>query len=277
MYFKKSLTFIVSKTIRQGGVSAMDISFNPQLANGYKSKSQIARVLTESWTALHMYCPVCGCLKLAKFPNNKAVADFYCPNCQNEYEQKSKDGAFGAKIADGAYDTFMSRISSDSNPDFLMMSYSLEKMKVDSIYFVPKFFFVPEIVEKRKPLSADAQRAGWVGCNILFDKIPFQGRIPIIQKGVCIDKNIVFHQVKQAQKIQTHDITARGWLMDMLHCVNAIDNDYFTLEMAYSFEEELAIKHPNNENIRAKIRQQLQQMRDRGVISFLGNGHYQKN
>ena len=39
----------------------------------------------------------------------------------------------------------------------------------------------------------------------------------------------------------------------------------------------MALKHPNNNNIRAKIRQQLQQLRDRGIISFLGNGRYQKN
>ncbi|HIT35518.1 MAG TPA: restriction endonuclease, partial [Candidatus Faecousia intestinavium] len=44
----------------------------------------------------------------------------------------------------------------------------------------------------------------------------------------------------------------------------------------YAFEEELILKHPDNHNIRAKIRQQLQQLRNRGIILFLGNGQYQK-
>lgn len=255
----------------------MDTSLDFSLANGYRSKAQIARVLTETWTAEHMYCPVCGWPSIIKFPNNRAVADFYCPNCKNQFEQKSKNGPFGAKIADGAYTTFIQRISSNDNPDFLLMSYSREKMTVESMVFVPKFFFVPELVEKRKPLSENAHRAGWVGCNILFEKIPIQGRIPIIENQTPLDKDDVLHRVSQAQKFRTNDIATRGWLLDTLNCINSIESNVFTLEMVYQFEEELAVKHPNNHNIRAKLRQQLQQLRDRGVIAFLGNGRYRKN
>lgn len=254
----------------------METSLNAQLADGYHSKSQIARVLTESWTAMHMYCPVCGWPTISKFPNNKAVADFYCPNCKNQFEQKSKNGAFGNKIADGAYNTFLQRINSNDNPDFLLMSYSLEKMKVEDMFFVPKHFFVPEVVEKRKPLAENARRAGWVGCNILLDNIPIQGRIPIIHNGIILDKENVLNQVKWAQKFKTENVLARSWLMDILHCVNAIDSPIFTLDRMYFFEKELARKHPNNNNIRAKIRQQLQLLRDQGIIAFLGNGRYQK-
>ncbi|MCD8146714.1 MAG: restriction endonuclease [Clostridiales bacterium] len=255
----------------------MDTSLDCSLANGYKSKAQIARVLTETWTSEHMYCPLCGWPAITKFPNNRAVADFYCPNCKNQFEQKSKNGPFGAKIADGAYSTFIQRINSNDNPDFLLMSYSLEKMTVESMVFVPKFFFVPELVEKRKPLSENARRAGWVGCNILFEKIPIQGRISIIENQTPLDKDDVLHRVSQAQKIRTNDISARGWLLDTLNCVNSIESNVFTLDMVYQFEEKLAAKHPNNHNIRAKLRQQLQQLRDRGVIAFLGNGYYRKN
>ena len=254
----------------------MDTDFNQQLAKGYTSKSQIARILTETWTAQHMYCPVCGCPTLLKFPNNKAVADFYCPECKNEFEQKSKSGSFGAKIADGAYDTFIQRISSNNNPDFFFMSYSLEKMRVENLFFVPKYFFVPEIVEKRKPLTENAKRAGWVGCNILFNNIPVQGRIPIIQDGQSASKALVMKRVKQAEQIRIENITERGWLLDVLDCVNMMNSDIFSLDMIYSFESSLSVKHPKNNNIRAKIRQQLQQLRDRGEISFLGNGVYQR-
>ena len=251
----------------------METSFNVQLANGYHSKSQIARILTENWTGTHMYCPVCGWPTISKFPNNQAVADFYCPHCNNQFEQKSKNGAFGNKIADGA---FIQRISSNDNPDFFLMSYSLEKMRVEDMFFVPKYFFVPEIVEKRKPLAETAKRAGWIGCNILLDKIPAQGRIAIVKNGVALDKEHVLSQVKWSQKVKTQNMEARGWLMDILHCVNAINSTFFTIDMVYAFEEELILKHPDNHNIRAKIRQQLQQLRNRGIILFLGNGQYQK-
>lgn len=248
----------------------------PELISGYTSKSQIARVLTESWTESQMYCPVCGYPTISKFPNNRAVADFFCPNCKNEFEQKSKNGVLGAKIADGAYDTFIQRISSNNNPDFFIMSYSLDRMRVESLQYVPKFFFVPEIVEKRKPLSDNAKRKGWVGCNILFNKIPIQGRIPVIVNSVPVEKSVVLSKVAMIQQIRTDDLSARGWLLDVLTCVNSIESGTFSLNMVYGFENALGAKHPNNNNIRAKIRQQLQQLRDRGVIAFLGNGHYKK-
>ena len=44
----------------------------------------------------------------------------------------------------------------------------------------------------------------------------------------------------------------------------------------YFFENQLSIIHPNNHNIKAKIRQQLQILRDKGFIEFLGNGKYVK-
>lgn len=255
----------------------MDLSFNIRLVDGYKNKSQIARVLTENWTETHMYCPVCGSPTIMKFPNNKAVADFYCLNCKSEFEQKSKNGVFKNKIACGSYSTFLQRITSNNNPDFLIMSYSRSRMSVENLFFIPKHFFVPEVVEKRKPLSKTARRAGWIGCNILLDKIPMQGRISIVKDGTVLDKDMVLKQVQWAQKVETENMVARGWIMDILHCVNAIEPNVFTLSMVYSFEKELAHKHPDNNNIRAKIRQQLQLLRDRGIITFLGNGRYQKN
>jgi len=253
----------------------MDVLFDPEWAIGYKSQSQIARVLTETWTKNHMYCPVCGWPSVEKFPNNRAAADFYCPHCRNEYEQKSKAGAFGSTIPDGAYDTFMQRISSNNNPDFFIMQYSLVKMRVEEMYFVPKYFFVPSIVEKRKALSQNAKRAGWVGCNIHFDRIPIQGRIPIILDGVPLNKNLVMERVQRAEKIRTESLETRGWLLDVLQRVNQMD-EYFTLEQLYFFESELAKKHPDNHNVRAKIRQQLQRLRDGGEVLFLGRGQYKK-
>lgn len=254
----------------------MNTSFNASLAERYTSKSQIARVLTESWTEENMYCPVCGFSHVSKFPNNRAVADFYCRNCNSEFEQKSKNGAIGSKIADGAYATFIDRICGNHNPDFFVMSYSLSKMRIESMFFIPKHFFVPEIVEKRKPLSPTAKRAGWVGCNILLNQIPKQGCIPIIQNGLPIDKRTVVDRVNKAQRIRIEDLSARGWLLDVLQCVNAIDSVNFSLSMVYGFEAVLSGKHPDNHNVRAKIRQQLQLLRDMGLIAFEGNGTYRK-
>jgi type II restriction enzyme len=39
------------------------------------------------------------------------------------------------------------------------------------------------MIEKRKPLSSTARRAGWIGCNILLDTIPTSGKIFYIKDG----------------------------------------------------------------------------------------------
>ena len=62
----------------------------------------------------------------------------------------------------------------------------------------------------------------------------------------------------------------------MLTCINTIDSVEFSLQDVYAFEELLQKKHRNNNNVEAKIRQQLQILRDKGVIEFLERGHYRK-
>ena len=71
------------------------------------------------------------------------------------------------------------------------------------------------------------------------------------------------------------DIAARGWFFEVLKCISGL-NAVFRLNEVYQFEAVLFKKFPQNKNIKAKIRQQLQFLRDRGFIKFLGNGVYEK-
>lgn len=254
----------------------MDVTFKQSVSQKYHSQSQIVRILTETWMGENIYCPHCGSLQLNHFPNNQAVADFYCPRCRCEYELKSKRGAIGNKIADGAYETFIQRITSNNNPDFFILSYDTEVSHVENLWLIPKHFFVPDIVEKRKPLSETAQRAGWVGCNILFEKIPKQGQIEIIKDSCPVEKSVVMSKLRRASALRIDNIETRGWLLDVLTCVNQIKGTIITLEQMYAFEEILQKKHPENHNIRPKIRQQLQVLRDNGFLEFQDRGIYKK-
>lgn len=85
----------------------MNLALNDSLTGEYNSNSQIARVLTEEWVEKNMYCPRCGNLHINHFENNRPVADYYCPSCNNEYELKSKNGNLGHKVNDGAYNTMI--------------------------------------------------------------------------------------------------------------------------------------------------------------------------
>ncbi|MDD4125998.1 MAG: DpnI domain-containing protein [Eubacteriales bacterium] len=254
----------------------MNLYFNTSLANGYHSPSQRIRLLTEDWVYNNMFCPRCGNKKLEQLSNNKPVADFICPHCSNQYELKSKAGEFGKKIADGAYSTMISRITSNTNPDFFFLNYCPDIQKVYSFIIVPRHFIIPSIIEKRKPLSAHAQRAGWTSCNIILSEIPIQGRIFVINHEIEKSKKSIIDKLNFTRTFEANDIETRGWLFDILNCVNLISSNEFNLEEIYRFETFLSIKHPENYNIQPKIRQQLQLLRDKGYIEFLGGGRYKK-
>ncbi|MCP1382299.1 phospholipase D-like domain-containing protein [Runella salmonicolor] len=67
-----------------------------------------------------------------------------------------------------------------------------------------------------------------------------------------------------------------GWKLEIYTCVDSLPNQIFTLGEMKPFEILLRTKFPNNNTIPAKIRQLLQQLRDMGMLEFLGNGKYKK-
>lgn len=254
----------------------MNLRFDTTKAEGYKSASQIARILTEDWFSRNMYCPICGARSITKAEANAPVKDYVCANCRSQYELKSKrsdSSTFQATVADGVYRTMISRISSLDNPSFFFMHYN--RNEVNNLIIVPKCFFVPEIIEKREPLKPPARRAGWEGCNIIMRNIPSTAKIPIIVDGTPRPVERVVAQYRKVYNLQTKSVESRGWLMDTLHFVERLGSE-FTLSQMYAFANKLQLKHPQNNHIKDKIRQQLQFLRDKGIIEFKGRGNYRK-
>jgi type II restriction enzyme len=252
----------------------MELNLPIEVAKGYSSSSQQIRIMTESWVNKLIFCPNCG-NAISNFENNRPVADFYCKNCMEEYELKSKQGSVGKKVVDGAYSTMIERLNSNNNPNFFFLTYDKATFEVQNFLTIPKYFFVASIIEERKPLNVTARRAGWIGCNIIMSSIPEFGKIFYIQNGVVKSKNEVLGKWSKTGFVKnTHDIDAKGWLLDVLVCVERIKKKEFSLEELYGFEEHLKAKHPSNHNIQAKIRQQLQFLRDKNVIDFVSPGRY---
>ncbi len=253
----------------------MNLNFNTKLAQGYSSNAQIARVLTENWVKENSFCPCCGNIYLNDFENNRPVADFYCDKCKEEFELKSKNGLFSNTITDGAYSTMIERINSNQNPNFFFLTYS-KQFSVNNFLLIPNHFFTPNIIQKRKPLSDNARRAGWIGCNVDISNIPESGKIFIIKNQKEVEKQQVIDNYCRTQSIKTTNIESRGWVMDVLNCIDRIDAVDFSLNQVYQFESELQTKHPDNNFIKDKIRQQLQYLRDKGFIDFTTRGNYKK-
>lgn len=240
----------------------------------FVSASQTARVDTEDWAGSNMFCPNCGCSSLAHYPANRPVADFYCVECSDQYELTSQSTAFGRKVADGAYDTKIERLRSDTSPNLILLQYNREQRRVENLTVVPRYFFIPQVIERRPPLRPTARRAGWVGSNILLHRIPVSGQISVIRSGLVRDRKAVLEDWNCLRFIEAHRGEARGWLLEVMRCVQKIGQPDFTLAEVYDFEEELSAIFPRNNNVRPKIRQQLQVLRDGGYLEFLGNGRY---
>jgi type II restriction enzyme len=253
----------------------MNLNFNTKLADGYTSNSQIARVLTEHWVKDNSYCPCCGEIPLNEFENNRPVADFYCKNCSEEFELKSKNGKLSNTIADGAYATMIERINSNNNPNFFLLTYTKE-WSVNDFLIIPKQFFTSEIIIKRTALSETAKRAGWVGCNIDISKVADAGKVFLIKNTEVINQNIVTETFNKTLFLRNQKKDAKGWILDTLTCVDAIKKERFSLDEIYQFEEKLRLKYPQNNFIKDKLRQQLQLLRDKGIIEFVGRGQYRK-
>lgn len=254
----------------------MKLSLDTKLAVAYKSQAQKARVFTENWVDSEIYCPNCGHLDIDKYPNNRPVADFYCSNCKEDYELKSKQDGVGTKIVDGAYRTMIERLQDSNNPNFFLLNYDLQNLEVLNFLVIPKHFFVPEIIEKRKPLAPTARRAGWVGCNIILQNIPETGKIFFVKNRQVEPKERVLAEWQKTLFLREEkEVSAKGWLLDVMRSIEQLGKDEFTLEDIYAFENKLSKLHPDNKHIKDKIRQQLQVLRDKGYLAFTSRGHYQ--
>lgn len=239
----------------------------------YKSKSQIARVKTERWVEENGYCLACQSDRLFPTKPNTQARDFECDKCGHAYELKSALRPFGNRVVDGAYSSMMRRIQSATVPSFLLLQYSAT-WNVTNLWAIHHLLITASAIEERKALALTARRAGWIGCNINLSGIPPEGRIPIIVDGQPISKGKARALFAPPQQLSHLSPAARGWTAAVLKHLHELGKSPFTIRDAYMLEDRLSLLYPGNNNVRPKIRQQLQVLRDAGLIRFDARGVY---
>jgi type II restriction enzyme len=165
-------------------------------------------------------------------------------------------------------------IEKDQTPDMFVLHYEASEWAASTLILIPHFAFPISAIEKRKPLSATARRAGWVGCNILLGAIPLDAKIPVIVDGIPLPQKQVRQQYARIRPLAKLKTEQRGWTLDVLTAVRSLGKPEFALDDVYALESRLARLHPANRHVRDKIRQQLQVLRDLGLLEFLGGGEY---
>jgi type II restriction enzyme len=239
------------------------------------------------------------------------ASDYKCPSCEFWFQLKSQKSRTGESITDGAYAAMMNAIRHDELPSFYFMQYDLASWSVRNLLLVPSFAFPPSAIIKRPPLSRTARRAGWVGCNFDLNRVPAEARIPVVTtiaspphrpgfschsslatrhtRTVIVPPEEVREKFKRVKPLKDIPITQRGWTLDVLNVVAAVcdrrkreqpaahraplqDWKEFTTADAYAFSRELENLHPDNQHVRDKIRQQLQVLRDAGLLLHIERG-----
>ncbi|HET8923442.1 MAG TPA: DpnI domain-containing protein [Candidatus Acidoferrum sp.] len=252
----------------------MDLNLPTSGLDRYKSASQRARVGTESWGASNFFCPACDSPHLDSAPQGTAAVDYFCPSCESPFQLKSQSKPIGSRIVDAAYSEMKRAILKDRTPNLYVLYYDLTRWAVQTVILIPHFAFALSAVERRKPLAATARRAGWVGCNIVLDKIPVHARIPVIEEGNIRPKQSVREAYQRLRPLEKLQVEKRGWTLDVLQVVQSLNKKEFLLSDVYAHADALARLHPQNAHVRDKIRQQLQVLRDLGLVDFLGGGSY---
>lgn len=239
----------------------------------YKSASQIARVQTEQWAASNLYCPSCESEEVKGTLANTRAIDFTCPECDHSFQLKSSRKLNEAKVVDAGYKAMMAAIRSDIRPSLFVLHYT-PNQNVENLLLVPRIFLTESAIQKRKLLGEHARRAGWIGCNILLSEIPTDGKIWLIRDGKETNRSEVRKQFGRIRPLGDLDVRLRGWTLDVLKIVRRLNQKTFCLRDVYALESELARLYPGNRNVRPKIRQQLQVLRDIGLLEFSTRGHY---
>jgi type II restriction enzyme len=251
----------------------MNLQCRVEVAAAYKAGSQIARVVSEEWCTRELYCPACDSNRLTPSRVNMPAVDFACPKCAQPFQLKSLKAWGAKKIVDAGYDAMLRAIRADKTPNLLVLQYSAEWL-VSNLLLIPRVFFSESVIERRNPLSPQARRAGWVGCNILLGQIPEDGKIAIVSNGRTMPEEHVRKEFSRVRRLAELPPSVRGWTVDVLNLIRRLAKSQFSLQEVYAFESELKAIHPHNQNVRPKIRQQLQVLRNLGLIDFTRPGNY---
>lgn len=251
----------------------MDLRFEVADTSRYTSGTQIARVVTENWAEQNLYCPACASDRLSRTKNNLRAVDFVCPACRETYQLKSGRTLPRTRIVDSAFETMIAAVRSDTAPNLIYLHYT-PSVGVNNLLLVPSYFFTEDCIERRNPLGPHARRAGWIGCNIRVDRIEPQGKIDMVAGGLPVSVAVVRSEYSRLRPHSSMPSGFRGWRLNLLEMLQEKEFGEFTLAEAYELEGELAVRYPNNRNVRPKIRQQLKVLRDMGVLELVQRGVY---
>jgi type II restriction enzyme len=167
----------------------------------------------------------------------------------------------------------MNRILDGTAPTLMVLERN-DQWMIGNLTAIHHLFLTPNVIVQRKPLSTTARRAGWVGCNIRLDQIAQDARISVVGEGRACEPRLVRSAYRRFNGLKEIAPSIRGWTTLTLRIIRSLEMHEFSLDALYAKEESFKAAYPENNNVRAKVRQQLQVLRDHGYVRFDGKGKY---
>lgn len=165
--------------------SATTVLYSPlidfTLGAGFVARTQIARIVLETWAEYNLFCLACESDRLIRLGANTPVADFECGVCASRYQLKGKDGRVGAVIPGAAYVPMIDAIRADRCPTYILLEYDRRFSTVVFGSAIRGSSITEDRIVRRKPLKSTAKRAGWIGCNLRIEGLP---RVAVVEPHI---------------------------------------------------------------------------------------------
>ena len=228
------------------------------------AQKQVIKVLTETWTANNIFCPVCWSA-LDNHKTDKPINDLFCIDCSNDFELKASKWKFTKKLAAGSYQKAIDSI--EAKPMHLFVLKYSDDFTITNFLVIPKYFFTKQVIIKRP--NALKSRPNYFMSDIDFSSIPESWKIHYINNWTYKTRTEILKEWQRVRFLDKEKQESKWWIFDIMKCIEKLEKDEFVLQEIYAFESDLKILHPENKNIKAKIRQQLQFLRDKWYLEFL--------
>ncbi len=246
----------------------------PAPPSRYRSPPQRIRWSSELWVRENIPCVACNAKgQISALDNNARASDFVCASCKERYQLKASRKST-RRITDGALSAMHEAFDKREVPSLLLMSYDADAWAVTGLSCLPGFLFPKSAIVARKPLGPNARRAGWQGCILDLGNLDDRLFIPLVVKGQLRNEELVRGDFDSLSRFRSEALRS-GWTAEVLRIVCARSMPVqFTNEDVYAHKAVLASLFPENRNIEAKIRQQLQVLRDAGWIGWVARGQW---
>jgi type II restriction enzyme len=145
--------------------------------NNWKNESRIIGEACEEYIKNSIKCVRCKNGNFEKYKTNEKSKDLFCLECNQKYQIKAKCATQKQlnniiyknefKTIGGEYSTTINNIN--ENIDYIIILYEKNSYEIKKLLYIKNEFINTECIIPRKPLSLTAKRAGWQGCNIIFN------------------------------------------------------------------------------------------------------------